>query len=87
MILAGDGHTNIIRQDSLENQKKDEFDIVLTNFPFSQSTDYAYLYGLSNRQANPIFLKHVIDSLKKAAAPVWLFLMASFSQKTRIIWR
>jgi type I restriction enzyme M protein len=64
MILAGDGHTHIKRQDSLENPRKNEFDIVLTNFPFSQSTDHAHLYGLSNRTANPIFLKHVVDSLK-----------------------
>ena len=65
MILAGDGHTNIKQQDSLENPVKGEYDVVLTNFPFSQSTDYAHLYGLFNRQANAVFLKHVIDALKK----------------------
>ncbi len=65
MILAGDGHTHIHQQDSLENKKENEYEIVLTNFPFSQNTDYAYLYGLANRQANPVFLKHVIDSLAK----------------------
>jgi type I restriction enzyme M protein len=65
MILAGDGHTHIKQQDSLANPRKEEFDIVLTNFPFSQSTDYAHLYGLSNRTGNPVFLKHVIDSLKR----------------------
>ncbi|MCA9352410.1 N-6 DNA methylase [Patescibacteria group bacterium] len=65
MILAGDGHTHIIQQDSLENPRKNEFDIVLSNFPFSQSTDYAHLYGFANRQGNPVFLKHIVDSLKK----------------------
>ncbi len=64
MILAGDGHTHIKQQDSLENPEKEEFDIVLTNYPFSQTTDYAHLYRLSNRGANPVFLKHVIDALK-----------------------
>lgn len=64
MILAGDGHTHIIQQDSLQNPRKEEFDAVLTNFPFSQKTEHAYLYGLSSKTANPVFLKHVIDSLK-----------------------
>lgn len=64
MILAGDGHTHIIQQDSLENPKKDQYDVILTNFPFSQKTNFAHLYGLASRTANPIFLKHVIDALK-----------------------
>ena len=41
MILAGDGHTHIIQQDSLQSPKKELFDIVLTNFPFQQKTEYA----------------------------------------------
>jgi type I restriction enzyme M protein len=65
MILAGDGHTHVAQQDSLENPKKDKFDIVLTNFPFSQKSEFGHLYGLSSTTANPIFLKHVIDSLKQ----------------------
>lgn len=64
MILAGDGHTNILQQDSLLNPRKEEFEVVLTNFPFQQTTDYSYLYGLTSRNANAVFLKHVIDSLK-----------------------
>ncbi|MBF0537824.1 MAG: N-6 DNA methylase [Nitrospirae bacterium] len=63
MILAGDGHTNIVQDDSLRNPKKDKFDIILTNFPFSQKTEYASLYKLSSKSANPVFLKHVIDAL------------------------
>lgn len=64
MILAGDGHTDIVQQDSLQNPVKDKFDVVVTNFPFSQKTDFAHLYGLSAKQANAVFLKHVLDSLK-----------------------
>jgi len=64
MILAGDGHTHIVQQDSLQNPRKEEFDVILTNFPFSQKTEYAHLYGLSSIGANAIFLKHVIDALK-----------------------
>lgn len=64
MILAGDGHTHIIQQDSLKNPKKEAFDVILTNFPFSQRTEFAHLYGLSAVSANAVFLKHVIDALK-----------------------
>lgn len=64
MILAGDGHTHIKQQDSLGNPRKEEFDIILTNFPFSQKTEHAHLYKLSAKSANSIFLKHVIDALK-----------------------
>lgn len=64
MILAGDGHTHIKQQDSLANPHKEKFDIILTNFPFSQKTEHAHLYKLSAKSANSIFLKHVIDALK-----------------------
>lgn len=64
MILTGDGHTNISQIDSLSSPVEKEYDVVLTNYAFSQSTDYSHLYGLSNRDANPVFLKHVIDALK-----------------------
>ena len=39
MILAGDGHTNIVQQDALKDPVEGKFDVVLTNFPFSQTTD------------------------------------------------
>jgi len=63
MILAGDGHTHIKQQDSLANPQKEQFDIILTNFPFSQKTKFASLYKLSSKSANSVFLKHVIDAL------------------------
>jgi type I restriction enzyme M protein len=65
MILAGDGHINISQMDSLSSPVKEQYDIVLTNYPFSQRTDYGSLYGLSTSEGNPIFLKHVIDALKE----------------------
>jgi len=63
MILAGDGHVNIHQRDSLETPIKGEYDAVLTNFPFSQKTDYGHLYGLSTNDANVVFLKHIVDAL------------------------
>jgi len=64
MILAGDGHTNIYQKDSLQNPVKEKYDVIITNFPFSQKTDYSNLYGFETKDANPIFLKHIIDALK-----------------------
>jgi len=63
MILTGDGHTNIKQYDSLENPIKNRYDVVFTNFPFSQDTDFGGLYGFDTKDANPIFIKHIIDSL------------------------
>lgn len=64
MIIIGDGHTNIEQMDSLKVPVKSKFDTVLTNYPFSQTTDYSAYYGLETQSANPVFLKHVIDALK-----------------------
>ncbi len=63
MIIIGDGHTNITQVDSLEHPINGDFDVVMTNFPFSQTTKYSTLYGFKNKDANPVFLKHVIDAL------------------------
>ena len=65
MILAGDGHTNIKQMDTLSEPVKEKYDVVLTNYPFSQKTEYGHLYGLNTVEGNPVFLKHVIDSLKE----------------------
>ena len=64
MILTGDGHTNIEQTDSLRQPVKAEYDVVLTNYAFSQKTDFAGYYGMRYRDANPVFLQHVIDALK-----------------------
>ena len=62
MIIAGDGHTNITKEDALKRPVNEGYDVVLTNFPFSQDTDYANFYGLDTKDANPVFLKHIIDA-------------------------
>ena len=65
MILTDDGHTNIVQIDSLQHPINEEYDIVVTNYPFSQKTDYSSYYGIDTEDANPVFLKHVINALKK----------------------
>ncbi len=64
MILTGDGHTNIEQLDSLSQPVHNKYDVILTNFPFSQSTEHAGLYGLARNDANPVFLMHIINALK-----------------------
>jgi type I restriction enzyme M protein len=65
MILTGDGHNNIKQMDSLEKPVKGKYGVVLTNFPFSQQTDYAGYYGLTGTDANPVFLAHVMNAMNK----------------------
>lgn len=65
MILAGDGHVNIYQIDSLSKPYEEKFDVIVTNYPFSQKTEYGNLYGLNTTEGNPVFLKHIIDALKK----------------------
>ncbi len=65
MIIMGDGHNNIEQKDSLEFPIKEKYDVSLTNFAFSQKTDYGAYYDFDSTDANPIFIKHIFDSLNK----------------------
>lgn len=65
MIIIGDGHNNIEQKDSLEFPVKGKYDVVLSNYAFSQKTDFAGFYDFTTSDANVIFLKHIYDSLNK----------------------
>ena len=65
MIIMGDGHNNIEQKDSLEFPVKEKYDVCITNFAFSQKTDYGNFYDFETSDANPIFMKHIYDSIKK----------------------
>jgi len=65
MIIIGDGHNNVEQKDSLEYPVKEKYDVCLSNYAFSQKTNYGALYGFDTTDANPIFLKHIYDSLNK----------------------
>jgi type I restriction enzyme M protein len=65
MILAGDGHSNIVKEDSLENPKRGKYDIVVTNVPFSQRTDYGNLYKIPTTNGDAICVEHCFDSLSE----------------------
>lgn len=64
MILAGDGHNNVIRQDSFQNPVDDKYDVVITNYPFSQKTRYGHLYDVPSRNGDIISPQLCLRSLK-----------------------
>ncbi|MFA5358572.1 MAG: N-6 DNA methylase [Patescibacteria group bacterium] len=63
MILIGDGHSNIQQMDSLEHPVKNEYDVVITNIPFSQETEWGNLYDLPTKNGDSICLQHCLKSL------------------------
>lgn len=66
MILVGDGHTNIKQMDSLQNPVKEEYDVVLANPPYGQETDWGHLYKVDSKQADCVFIQHIMDSLNES---------------------
>jgi len=64
MIITGDGHTNIEQMDCLERPVKDKYDAVLANPPYAQITDYGKYYPVDSKQADSVFLQHIMLSLK-----------------------
>lgn len=67
MILIGDGHNNITKTDSLEHPVDDKYNIVITNMPFSQTTNFGSLYDIPTKDANSICIQHCIKSINKTA--------------------
>ena len=65
MILFGDGHNNIVKEDSFANPKTGKYDIVLTNPPYSQKTRYGNLYPISSTDGDAMAIMHCFDSLNK----------------------
>lgn len=70
MILAGDGHNNIIRQDSLANPIDDKYDVVITNWPFAQKTRYGDKYTIPSRNGDIICPQHCFRALKEGGRMV-----------------
>lgn len=77
MILAGDGHSNILMRDSLANPidgkkgytdddgKKHHYgyDIVLANMPYSQTTKHGDLYDIPSINGDSICVQHCIKAI------------------------
>lgn len=69
MILAGDGHSNIKMKNSLANpfDIEDKFDVVVTNMPYSQTTDYGSIYDIPTKNGDSICVQHCIKAIDKTA--------------------
>ena len=65
MILSGDGHSNIRRQDSFANPCDNQYDIVITNYPFAQKTRYGDKYVIPDRNGDIISPQHCLRALKE----------------------
>ncbi|MFH1031154.1 MAG: N-6 DNA methylase [Chloroflexota bacterium] len=64
MILFGDGHSNIQQIDSLANPIKEQYNIVLSNIPYSQETKYGGYYDIPSKNADSVCVQHIWKSLK-----------------------
>lgn len=66
MILTGDGHSNIIQQDTLKNLQNEKYDVIISNIPFNLEVDISSLYyTLNSTNGNVQALEHIIKSLNK----------------------
>lgn len=65
MILNGDGHNNIIQQDSLKNPVNNKHDVVITNMPFSLGLydEYSGLYKLGSGNGDTLCLEHCFNAV------------------------
>lgn len=66
MILQGDGHSGVQKINSLANPRDKEFDVVVSNIPFSQPTKYSNLYynGIAKNNGDATCILHCLRSLK-----------------------
>ena len=67
MILAGDGHSNIQMKNSLANPEENQYDVVLTNMPYSQTTEYGSLYDIPTKNGDSVCVQHCIKSIDKTS--------------------
>ena len=90
MIMFGDGHTNIQQGDSYASldQTKNKYDIVITNIPFSQKTDFIEGYPVlptGSKNGDSIGVQHCLESLKqKDTARAAIIVPISFLYKSEL---
>lgn len=63
MILAGDGHNNIQMKNSLKEPINSKYDIVITNMPYSQKTEYGSYYDLQTNKGDSVCIQHCIKAI------------------------
>lgn len=67
MILTGDGHANIRETDSLKEPVQNAYDIVVSNIPYGQTTDWGHLYPVPSNNGDSVFIQHAWMALKSGA--------------------
>lgn len=66
MILFGDGHTHIQQMDSLTEVVDEEYDVVLSNIPYSQNKlEHGALYDFPTDKGDSLFMQHIWKAVKK----------------------
>lgn len=70
MILTGDGHNNIVKQDSLKNPSIVKHDVVITNMPFSLGTfdEYSGKYDLGSSNGNSLCIEHCFNAINEKSS-------------------
>ena len=72
MIMFGDGHSNVERGDSYQKlaDARGQYDIVITNIPFSQTTRYVEGYPVcpakGAQNGDSVGVQHCLESLKSS---------------------
>jgi len=64
MVLFGDGHTNIEQIDSLQNPVEEKYEVILSNIPYSQETEYGAKYNIPTKDGNSVCVQHIWKALK-----------------------
>lgn len=64
MILFDDGHSNIDQIDCLSKPINEEYDVVLSNIPYSQKVDYGSFYSIPTTNGDSVFMQHIYRALK-----------------------
>jgi len=65
MFLVGDGHTNILKANTLKDELEyDKYDYVITNPPYGNGTDQADSSTISSKRTELAFIARIINLLK-----------------------
>ena len=85
MILQGDGHSGVKKIDSLANPIDGKYNVVISNIPFSQKTQYSDLYydGIARNNCDAACILHCLRALKEGGRMA-LIIPESFLQKRNL---
>ena len=86
MVLYGDGHSNVYQQDSFAYPLNEEYDIVLTNPPYSQKTRHGHLYPIPAKNGDVIAIQHCLKSLKPGGRAA-ILMKEDFLTKSGVVGR